>query len=160
MASHDSPRFFLTYSRLIWQSSFNIKNHRKTSPTGHQRPAFAVVKFKISPVAPPFGLSPLLGTFVTNCGVHPHDFITLRLRFSLFSSSFLFLLLQLLLMLLFAHKLRSCWCLYTNLTLQNILIFFSIPLPRNSAMGSSALKGSRIFSANYHLKRHQNIQIL
>ena len=36
---------------------------------------------------------------------------------------------QLLLMLLFAHKLRSCWCLYTNITLQNILIFFTPPPP-------------------------------
>ena len=34
---------------------------------------------------------------------------------------------QLLLMVLFAHKLRSCWCLHTNLTLQNIL--FSSPPP-------------------------------
>ena len=48
---------FPTYSRLIWQSFFHTKNHRKTWPTGHQRPPFAVIKFKISPVAPPFGLS-------------------------------------------------------------------------------------------------------
>ena len=41
---------------------------------------------------------------------------------------------QLLLMLLFAHKLRSCWCFHTNLTLQNILLFFTPPPlpPRNS----------------------------
>ena len=36
---------------------------------------------------------------------------------------------QLLLKLLFAHKLRSCWCLHTNLTLQNILNFFQPPSP-------------------------------
>ena len=38
-------------------------------------------------------------------------------------------LAQLLPVLLFAHKLRSRWCLLTNLTLQNIL-FFLKPLPR------------------------------
>ena len=37
---------------------------------------------------------------------------------------------QLLLMLLFAHKLRSCWCLQTDRTLQNILFFYPpSPLP-------------------------------
>ena len=55
---------------------------------------------------------------------------------------------QLLLVLLFAHKLRSCWCLHTNLTLQNILIFFHPPPPPQEFSGgdasvprSSALKG-------------------
>ena len=38
---------FPTYSRLVWQSFFHTKNHRKTSPTGHQRPPFGT----------PFGLS-------------------------------------------------------------------------------------------------------
>ena len=78
---------FLTCSRLIWQSFFhNIKNHRHTctSPTGHQRPSFAVGKIKISPVVPPFGLSPLLGIFVSGCGVHSPDLSTPRVRFSLF----------------------------------------------------------------------------
>ena len=51
-------------------------------------------------------------------------------------------------MLLFAHKLRSCWCLHTNLTLQNILGFFTPPPPPQEFSGgdasvprSSALKG-------------------
>ena len=48
---------------------------------------------------------------------------------------------QLLLMLLFVHKLRSCWCLHTNLTLQNILIFFTPPPPRNSAVGMQVCPG-------------------
>ena len=36
---------------------------------------------------------------------------------------------QLFPMLLFSHKLRSCWCLQTNLTLQNSLILFQPPSP-------------------------------
>ena len=54
---------------------------------------------------------------------------------------------QLLLMVLFAHKLRSCWCLHTNLTLQNILLFSPPPPPQEFSGGdasvprSSALKG-------------------
>ena len=47
---------FLTYSRIIWQSFFHTKNHGQTSPTGHQTPLFAVIKLKISLVAPLFGL--------------------------------------------------------------------------------------------------------
>ena len=64
---------------------------------------------------------------------------------------------QLLLMLLFVHKLRSCWCLHTNLTLQNILLFSPPPPPPHththppqefsggdaSVPRSSALKGLR-----------------
>ena len=54
---------------------------------------------------------------------------------------------QLLLMLLFAHKLRSCWCLHTNLTLLNIFLFFTPPPSQEFSGGnasvprSSALKG-------------------
>ena len=56
---------------------------------------------------------------------------------------------QLVLMLLFAHKLRSCWCLHTNLTLPDykIFLFFSPPPPQEFSGGdasvprSSALKG-------------------
>ena len=55
---------------------------------------------------------------------------------------------QLLLMLLFAHKLRSSWCLHTNLTLLNIFLFFTPPPPSQEFSGgdasvprSSALKG-------------------
>ena len=56
---------------------------------------------------------------------------------------------QLFPMLLFAQKLRSCWCFMTNLTLQNILIFLPLPPPQpqefsdgNAGVtGSSALKG-------------------
>ena len=43
-------------------------------------------------------------------------------------------------MLLFAHRLSSCWCLQTNLTLQNILIFLT-PIPRNSAVGMQVCPG-------------------
>ena len=32
-------------------------------------------------------------------------------------------------MLLFATKIRSCWCLQTNLTVQNNMIFFKPPSP-------------------------------
>ena len=71
-------RLFSTSSRLIWKSFFHTKNHRMKSPTGHRRPLFAVVKLKISPVESPLGLSPLLGTLVTDCGVHPPDFTTLQ----------------------------------------------------------------------------------
>ena len=52
-------------------------------------------------------------------------------------------------MLLFAHKLRSCWCLHTNLTSPDykIFLFFFTPPPREFSGGdasvprSSALKG-------------------
>ena len=53
-------------------------------------------------------------------------------------------------MLLFAHMLRLCWCLHTNLTLQIILIFFHPPPPQGFSGGdasvprSSALKGLMI----------------
>ena len=33
-------------------------------------------------------------------------------------------------MLLFAHKLISCWCLHTNLTLKTNLIFSTPPPPQ------------------------------
>ena len=36
---------------------------------------------------------------------------------------------QLVLVLLFAHKLRSCWCLHTNLTLPDYKIFFFLLTP-------------------------------
>ena len=36
---------------------------------------------------------------------------------------------QLIHMLLFAHKIRSCWCVQANLTLQNLLNFFQPPSP-------------------------------
>ena len=49
---------------------------------------------------------------------------------------------QLLLMLLFAHKLRSCWCLHTNLTLQNILNFFQPPPQEFSGGDASVLRSS------------------
>ena len=56
---------------------------------------------------------------------------------------------QLILMLLFADKLRSCWCLHTNLTLPDYKIFlflFNPPPPEFSSGDasvprSSALKG-------------------
>ena len=56
---------------------------------------------------------------------------------------------QLVLMLLFAHKLKSCWCLHTNLTLPDykIFLFLFTPPPPEFSGGdasvprSSALKG-------------------
>ena len=54
---------------------------------------------------------------------------------------------QLFLMLLFAHKLKSCWCLHTNMTLRNIQFFFTPSPPQEFSDGdasvprSSALKG-------------------
>ena len=65
---------------------------------------------------------------------------------------------QLLLMLLFAHKLRSCWCLQINLTLQNILIIFNPP-PQEFSGGdasvpkSSALKGLIVSNNSFCLKK-------
>ena len=47
---------------------------------------------------------------------------------------------QLVLMLLFAHKLRSCWCLHTNLTLPDykIFLFFFTPPPPQEFSGGDA----------------------
>ena len=53
---------------------------------------------------------------------------------------------QLLLLLLFAHKLRPCWCLHTNVTLQNILIFFQPRGEDASVPWSSALKGLKVMT--------------
>ena len=71
---------------------------------------------------------------------------------------------QLLLMLLFAHKLRSCWCLHTNLTLQNIQIFFK-PLPQEFSVGGASLPRSLKGCANvsmdnvyYHLELKESLK--
>ena len=76
---------------------------------------------------------------------------------------------QLVLMFLFAHKLRSCWCLHTNLTLPDykIFLFFFIPPPPPqefsggdaSVPRSSALKGLKFIflpHAAITWKVHQN----
>ena len=52
---------------------------------------------------------------------------------------------QLLLMLLFAHKIRSCWCPNTNLTLQNILIYSQ---PPSTGIQRWGFKCAQEFSVN------------
>ena len=54
---------------------------------------------------------------------------------------------QLVLMLLFAHKLSSCWCLHTNLTLPDYKIFlflFNPPPPPEFSGGDASVPRSSV----------------
>ena len=51
-------------------------------------------------------------------------------------------------MLLFAHMLRSCWCLQTKLPLQNIRIFFHPPRQEFSGGDASVLRSSALKGLN------------
>ena len=61
---------------------------------------------------------------------------------------------QLLLMLLFAHKLRSGWCLHTNLTLQNKNNFFQTPSPGIEQWGCMCAQEFSVKKVKIDLRRH------
>ena len=58
---------------------------------------------------------------------------------------------QLLLILLFTHKLRICWCLQINITLQNILICFSTPSPGMQRWEGKCAQEFSVKGLNQHL---------
>ena len=65
---------------------------------------------------------------------------------------------QLILMLLFAYKLRSCWCLHTNLTLPDYKIFLFLFNPPSPGIQRWGCKCAQEFSVKR--VKYQDLQII